>query len=51
MSTTTRRGLIGALAASGATRAVTHVNANPHNLDLAALKKDTDVASRSSCVS
>src|SRR5712691_11587608 len=44
MSTTTRRGVIGALAASGATLAATPLNANPHTLDLAAVKKDTDIA-------
>src|SRR2546425_293926 len=44
MSTTTRRGLIGALAASGATLAATHLNAAPTLLDLNAVKKETDVA-------
>ena len=40
---TTRRGMIGALAASGATLATT-VLAAPAALDLAAVKKDTDFA-------
>ena len=43
MTTTTRRGLVGALAASGATLATTAL-ANPTKLDLATLKKETDVA-------
>src|SRR5437763_17123900 len=41
--TTTRRGMIGALAASGATLAGSALAA-PAMLDLATLKKDTDVA-------
>ena len=49
MSATTRRGVIGALAASGATLAATSLNANPHNLDLAAVKKDTDIACLDHC--
>ena len=40
---TTRRGMIGALAASGATLASTAL-AVPDTLDLATVKKDTDVA-------
>lgn len=40
---TTRRGMIGALAASGATLA-TNALAAPAALDLASIKKDTDVA-------
>jgi intracellular sulfur oxidation DsrE/DsrF family protein len=44
MSETTRRGVIGALAASGAALAAPTVSANPAKLDLAALKKDTDIA-------
>jgi|SRR5262245_2097401 len=41
---TTRRHMIGALAASGATLAATSLNAAPKKLDLASLKKETDVA-------
>jgi intracellular sulfur oxidation DsrE/DsrF family protein len=44
MTSTTRRGLVGALAASGATLAATQLAAAPEKLDLAALKKDTDIA-------
>ena len=44
MVTTTRRGVIGALAASSATLAASGLNAAPQKLDMAALKKDTDVA-------
>jgi intracellular sulfur oxidation DsrE/DsrF family protein len=44
MSTTSRRGFLGALAVSGATLATTRAGAAPDRLDLAALKKDTDVA-------
>jgi intracellular sulfur oxidation DsrE/DsrF family protein len=44
MSTTTRRGMIGALAASGATLAATGIKAAPTQLDLATVKKDTDIA-------
>lgn len=44
MFTTTRRRVIGALAASGAALASTRVNANPQTLDFAALKKETDLA-------
>ena len=40
---TTRRGMIGALAASGATLATTALAA-PAALDLASIKKDTDIA-------
>jgi intracellular sulfur oxidation DsrE/DsrF family protein len=44
MVTTTRRGVIGALAASSATLAATRLDAAPNILDLAATKKETDVA-------
>jgi intracellular sulfur oxidation DsrE/DsrF family protein len=44
MSTTSRRGFLGALAISGATLTATRLAAAPSNLDLSALKKDTDVA-------
>jgi uncharacterized protein len=44
MTTTSRRGFIGALAASGATLTATSLSANPAKLDLGQLKKDTDVA-------
>ena len=44
MTTTTRRGMIGILAASGATIATTALGANPNTLDLDKLKKDTDIA-------
>ena len=44
MTTTSRRGFIGALAASGATLTATGLSANPAKLDLGQLKKDTDVA-------
>jgi intracellular sulfur oxidation DsrE/DsrF family protein len=44
MAMTTRRALIGALAASSAALAATRVQANPKPLNLADLKKDTDVA-------
>jgi uncharacterized protein len=44
MPATTRRGVIGALAASGATLATTTLNADPQALDLAAVKKDADIA-------
>jgi intracellular sulfur oxidation DsrE/DsrF family protein len=44
MTTTSRRGFIGALAASGATLTATGLSANPAQLDLGQLKKDTDVA-------
>ena len=43
-ATTTRRGLMGALAASGATLAAGRLSAAPQMLDLAGLKKDTDFA-------
>jgi intracellular sulfur oxidation DsrE/DsrF family protein len=43
LMTTTRRGMIGVLAASGATLATTALAA-PANLDLNAVKKETDVA-------
>jgi uncharacterized protein len=41
---TTRRRMIGALAASGATLAATALKAAPQKLDLASVKKETDVA-------
>jgi intracellular sulfur oxidation DsrE/DsrF family protein len=44
MSTTSRRGFLGALAVSGATLTATRLAAAPDKLDLAKLKKDTDVA-------
>ena len=44
MNTTTRRGVIGAIAASGATLAAARLEAAPNTLDLAAMKKETDVA-------
>jgi uncharacterized protein len=44
MSKTSRRRFLGALAVSGATLAASRATAAPDKLDLAALKKDTDVA-------
>jgi uncharacterized protein len=44
MPTTTRRGMIGALAASGATLAASGLKAAPQTLDLASVKKETDFA-------
>lgn len=44
MTNTTRRGIIGAIAASGATLAATRLDAAPAMLDLAAMKKEADVA-------
>jgi len=44
MSTTNRRGFLGALAVSGATLTATRLSADPAKLDLAQIKKDTDVA-------
>jgi intracellular sulfur oxidation DsrE/DsrF family protein len=44
MSTTSRRGFLGALAVSGATLTATRLAAAPDKLDLAGLKKDTDIA-------
>ena len=44
MSRTSRRGFLGALAVSGATLTASRLAAAPDKLDLAALKKDTDVA-------
>ena len=44
MSTTSRRGFLGALAVSGATLTATQLAAAPDRLDMAALKKDTDIA-------
>jgi intracellular sulfur oxidation DsrE/DsrF family protein len=44
MSKTSRRGFIGALAVSGATLGASRLAAAPDALDLAALKKDTDIA-------
>jgi len=44
MTNTTRRGIIGAIAASGATLAATRLDAAPNMLDFAAMKKETDVA-------
>jgi uncharacterized protein len=44
MSNTSRRGFLGTLALSGATLAASGAVAAPDKLDLASLKKDTDVA-------
>jgi intracellular sulfur oxidation DsrE/DsrF family protein len=44
MSVTSRRGLLGALAVSGATLTAAKLAAAPGKLDFASLKKDTDVA-------
>jgi uncharacterized protein len=44
MAKTSRRGFLGALAASGATLTATQLAAAPGKLDLAKVKKDTDVA-------
>jgi intracellular sulfur oxidation DsrE/DsrF family protein len=44
MSKTSRRGFIGALALSGATLGTSRLAAAPGKLDMAALKKETDVA-------
>ena len=44
MSMTTRRGVIGAIAASGATLAAARLEAAPQKLDPASVKKDTDIA-------
>jgi intracellular sulfur oxidation DsrE/DsrF family protein len=44
MANTTRRSVIGALAASGASFAATGVAAAPQTLDLSKLTKDTDIA-------
>ena len=41
---TSRRGFLGALAVSGATLAASRAGAAPGKLDLATVKKDTDVA-------
>jgi intracellular sulfur oxidation DsrE/DsrF family protein len=49
MVMTTRRGVIGALAASGATLAATRLEAAPPLLDVAAVKKDTDLACAYHC--
>ena len=44
MTITTRRGLIGAVALSGAALGATRLQASPAPLDLATLRKETDVA-------
>jgi len=44
LSKTSRRGLLGALAVSGATLATSRLAAAPDKLNLSQLKKDTDVA-------
>jgi intracellular sulfur oxidation DsrE/DsrF family protein len=44
MSDTSRRGFLGALAVSGATLAASRAAAAPGKLDLAAMKKDTEIA-------
>ena len=49
MTETTRRAMIGVLAASGATLAAGRIDGAPLPLDLAALKKDTDIASLYHC--
>lgn len=49
MAMTTRRGLIGALAVSGATLAATRLEAAPALLDPATVKKDTDLACAYHC--
>jgi intracellular sulfur oxidation DsrE/DsrF family protein len=49
MPTTSRRGFLGALAASGATLTATQLAAAPGKLDLGQLKKDTDIACAYHC--
>jgi intracellular sulfur oxidation DsrE/DsrF family protein len=49
MSNTSRRGFLGALAVSGATLTATKLAAAPDKLDVAALKKDTDIACAYHC--
>jgi intracellular sulfur oxidation DsrE/DsrF family protein len=44
MSTTSRRGFLGALAASGATLTATQLAAAPDKLNLAEIKKDSEIA-------
>jgi intracellular sulfur oxidation DsrE/DsrF family protein len=44
MPNTSRRGILGALAVSGATLAASRVAAAPGKLDFSQLKKDTDIA-------
>ncbi len=44
MDKTSRRGFLGAIAASGATLTATQLAAAPDKLDLSKLKKDTDIA-------
>ena len=44
MSTTSRRGFLGALAVSGATLTASRLAAAPDKLNLAQLKKETDIA-------
>src|SRR5262249_60820801 len=44
MTITTRRRLVGALALSGAALGATRLQAAPEPLDMAALKKETDIA-------
>ena len=44
MSTTSRRGFLGAVAVSGATLAASRAAATPDKVDLSSLKKDTDIA-------
>ena len=48
-STTSRRGFIGAIAASGATLGATKLAAAPGKIEFSALKKDTDVACLYNC--
>jgi intracellular sulfur oxidation DsrE/DsrF family protein len=49
MSKTSRRGFLGALAVSGATLGASRLAATPDKLDMAAIKKDTDVACAYHC--
>jgi intracellular sulfur oxidation DsrE/DsrF family protein len=49
MSTTSRRGFIGALAVSGATLTASKLAAAPDKLDLSKLKKEADVACAYHC--
>lgn len=44
MKDTSRRGFLGALAASGATLSATHLHAAPEKLDLNSVKTDADIA-------
>jgi hypothetical protein len=44
MSITSRRGLLGAIAVSGAAMTASRAIAAPDKIELSALKKDTDIA-------